>query len=111
MLNDKILDNIISGNDPLDNICNKEFVINVLKFGAYLSIVNNKRINASVLFMSILENSKLRDIFMEITGAETVRHALLQIMEIYPVLVKSKNTKRIFEKSKGKNDRDRKNNL
>jgi len=105
MLNDKILDNFVNYNDPLDNICNKEFVINVMKFGAYLSIINNKRINASVLFISILENSKLRDIFMEITGAENVRDSLLGIMEIYPVLVKSKNTKRIFDKSKNKNDR------
>ena len=105
MLNDKILDNFVNYNDPLDNICNKEFILNVMKFGSYLSIINNKRINASVLFISILENSKLRDIFMEITGAENVRDALLGVMEIYPVLVKSKNTRRIFDKSKHKNDR------
>ena len=111
MINDKILDNFISYNDPLDNICTKEFILNVNKFGSFLSIVNNKRVNSSVLFLSILENSKLRDTFLEITGSETEMEAILGLLEMYPVLIKSKNTKRIFEKSKYKNDRTGKENL
>jgi len=100
MLNDKILDNFISNNDPLDNICTKEFVENVLKFGAYLSMINNKRVNSSVLFLTILENYRLRDIFVDITGAESERDAFLGVLKLYPVLIKSKNTRKLFEKSK-----------
>ena len=100
MLNDKILDNFISNNDPLDSICTKEFVENVLKFGAYLSMINNKRINSSVLFLTILENYRLRDIFVDITGAESERDAFLGVLQLYPVLIKSKNTRKLFEKSK-----------
>ena len=100
MLNDKILDNFISNNDPLDSICTKECVENVLKFGAYLSMINNKRINSSVLFLTILENYRLRDIFVDITGAESERDAFLGVLQLYPVLIKSKNTRKLFEKSK-----------
>ena len=100
MLNDKILDNFISNSDPLDNICNKEFIINVLKFGSYLSMINNKRVNSSVLFLTILENCRLRDIFVEMTGAESERDAFLGVLQLYPILIKSKNTKKLFEKSK-----------
>ena len=100
MLNDKILENFISNSDPLDNICGKEFIINVLKFGSYLSMINNRRVNSSVLFLTILENYRLRDIFVEMTGAESERDAFLGVLKLYPILIKSKNTKKLFEKSK-----------
>jgi len=99
MLNNKTLDNFGSFNDPLNSICSKEFVLNVLRFGSFLTIINNKRINSSVLFLSILENEKLRNCFIEITGAENPKDALLGLLEMYPSLVKSKNTKRVFKKS------------
>jgi hypothetical protein len=99
MFNEKILDDFIGRSDPLSQICTKEYVNGVLKFGSYLSIIKNKKINPNGLFVSILENRHLRDIFTEITHSENIQEALLGLLQLYPSLVKSKNTKRIFKKS------------
>jgi hypothetical protein len=99
MFNEKILDDFISRNDPLSQICTKEYILGVFKFGAFLSIIKNKKINPSGLFTSILENKDLRDIFIHVTHSENMNEALLGLLQLYPSLLKSKNTKRLFKKS------------
>jgi hypothetical protein len=99
MLNEKTLDNFIFQNNSLEQICTREYVSGVLAFGAYLSILNNKRINPSTLFTSVLENLELRELFIIITGAENTKEALLGLLQLYPALIKSKNTKKLFKKS------------
>jgi hypothetical protein len=99
MFNEKILDDFISRNDPLSQVCTKEYILGVFKFGSFLSIIKNKKINPSGLFTSILENRDLRDIFIHVTHSENVNEALLGLLQLYPSLLKSKNTKRLFKKS------------
>jgi hypothetical protein len=99
MFNEKILDNFISQSDPLSQICTKEYIEGVFKFGSFLSIIRNKKINPNGLFVSILENKHLREIFIEVTHSENMHEAMLGLLQLYPTLVKSKNTKRIFKKS------------
>ena len=99
MFNEKILDDFLSCNDPLRSICSKEYILNVYKFGSYLSIINNKKLNASALFVQILQDKKLRDLFVEVTESENMKVALLGLLQLYPILLKSKNTKRLFKKS------------
>jgi len=99
MFNGKILENFISKNDPLSCVCTKEYIMGVFKFGSYLSILKNKKINPSVLFASILENKDLREIFIYVTYSENINEALLGLLQLYPSLLKSKNTKRLFKKS------------
>jgi hypothetical protein len=112
MFNEKILEEFISRNDPLCQICTKEYILGVLQFGSFLSMVHNKRLNPSAIFCSILEDKNLRDIFVEITHSDNVKEALLGILQLYPPLLKSKNTKRLFKKSiTQKSDRTRKKNI
>jgi hypothetical protein len=99
MFNGKILENFIGKNDPLTCVCTKEYIMGVFKFGSYLSILKNKKINPSVLFASILENKDLREIFIYVTYSENINEALLGLLQLYPSLLKSKNTKRLFKKS------------
>lgn len=99
MFNEKILGDFISQNDPISQICTKEYILGVFKFGSYLSIIKNKKINPSGLFTSVLENKDLRDIFIDITHSENMTEALLGLLHLYPSLLKSKNTKRLFKKS------------
>jgi hypothetical protein len=99
MFNEKILDNFISRNDPLCQICTKEYILGVFKFGSFLSIIKNKKINPSTLFTSILESKDLREIFIYVTHSENINEALLNLLQLYPSLLKSKNTKRLFKKS------------
>jgi hypothetical protein len=99
MFNGKILEDFLSHNNPLCQICTKEYILGVLKFGSFLSILKNKKINPSGLFTSILENKELREIFILMTNSENINEALLGLLQLYPSLLKSKNTKRLFKKS------------
>jgi len=99
MFNEKILENFIGQSDPLSQICTKEYIEGVFKFGSYLSIMRNKKINPNGLFVAILENRHLRDLFVIVTHSENMQEALLGLLQLYPSLLKSKNTKRIFKKS------------
>ena len=99
MFNEKILDNFISISDPLSQICTKEYIEGVFIFGSFLSMIKNKKINPNGLFVAILENKHLREIFIEVTHSENIHEAMLGLLQLYPTLVKSKNTKRIFKKS------------
>jgi hypothetical protein len=99
MFNEKVLNDFNSQNDPLKQICSKEYILNVLRFGSFLSILHNKRLNPSAVFTSILENREIRDIFIQVTQTENIKEALLGLLQLYPALLKSKNTKRLFKKS------------
>jgi hypothetical protein len=99
MFNEKVLNSCVVQGDPIKQICTKEYIHNVYKFGSYLSIVNNKKINPTALFIQILQNKKLRDCFVKVTEAENEYAALLGLLQLYPILLKSKNTKRLFKKS------------
>jgi len=99
MFNEKILENFIGQSDPLSQICTKEYIEGVFKFGSYLSIMRNKKINPNGLFVAILENRHLRDLFVIVTHSENMQEALLGLLQLYPSLLKSKNTKRLFKKS------------
>jgi hypothetical protein len=99
MFNKQILEDFISKNDPLAQICTKEYILGVFKFGSYLSILHDKRLNPSAIFVSVLENKELRDLFVKITHSENMMEALLGLLQLYPPLLKSKNTKRLFKKS------------
>jgi hypothetical protein len=99
MLNKNVLETYINQNDPLHRLYTKEYIQGMFKFGAYLTIINNKKINPAALFTSILENYELRELFVLTTCSENVKDALLQLLHFYPPLLKSKNTKRLFKKS------------
>lgn len=99
MLNEHTLENFVFQNNSLEQICSREYVNGVLVFGSFLSILNSKRINPSTLFNSILENLELRELFIEVTGSENTKDALLGLLQLYPALIKSKNTKKLFKKS------------
>jgi hypothetical protein len=99
MFNERILNDFNSRNNPLSQICTKEYILGVFKFGSFLSILYNKKINPSALFVCVLENKEVRDLFVEITHSDSVHEALLGLLQLYPPLLKSKNTKRLFKKS------------
>jgi len=99
MFNKKVLEDFLSRNDPLKQICTKEYILGVLMFGSFLSIVHNKKLNPSAIFVLILENKDLRELFVHVTHTDTAKEALLGLLQLYPPLLKSKNTKRLFKKS------------
>lgn len=113
MLNERTLQKYMFQGNPLEQMCSKEYIEGVLMFGSFLSILNNKKINASGLFTSILQDLEMREIFIFMTGSQNTHDALLGLLQLYPNLIKSKNTKKLFNSSfkKKKNDRTRKTDL
>jgi hypothetical protein len=115
MVSEKSLQKMLFQGDPLERVCAKEFIDGVLLFGSFLSILNNKRINPAALFTSILQNYEMRELFIHATGSKNTYQALFGILKLYPNLVKSKNTKKLFNSSLKKtsklNDRISKKNL
>ena len=99
MLNEKTLQKYIFQSNPLELICTKEYIKGVLLFGSFVSMVFNKKINASALFTSILQDKDLREAFIQITGSQDTHEALLGLLQLYPNLIKSKNTKKLFTSS------------
>ena len=64
MLNEKTLQKYIFQSNPLELICTKEYIKGVLLFGSFVSMIFNKKINASGLFTAILQDKELREAFI-----------------------------------------------
>lgn len=99
--------------NPVEQVCTKEFIHGVFMFGSFLSMVYNKKVNPTLLFTQVLQNYEARELFIHITGSQDVYSSLLGLLHLYPVLIKSKNTKKLFNTSLKKqcNDRSRKKNI
>lgn len=82
-----------SQSTPLDQINTKEFSQSVLKVGSIISMLENKKLNPTNLFLYLLENKNYQQIFVEITACKNFKEALRSLLLLYPSLVKSKLTK------------------
>jgi hypothetical protein len=87
---------------PLDQIYSREFVEGLLKCGSLISIIENKKLNTTMLFSLLLENPNYQDFFTEITSSENFKEAILSLLYIFPALVKSKITKSVIRKLNAK---------
>jgi hypothetical protein len=91
-----------STGSPTEQIHSKDFIEGTLKAGSLISILENKKINATSLFTLILENKHYQDFFIEITSSDSLKEALMSLLYLYPSLVKSKITKSSIRKINGK---------
>lgn len=105
MLQNFILDLENSNATPLEQIHSKEFIEGVLKCGSFISMLENKKINTTMLFSLILENKDYQEFFVEITASESLREALLSLLYLHPSLVKSKITKSVVRKISNANSK------
>jgi hypothetical protein len=99
------LDNSNSG--PADRIKTREFADGVMKAGSLISMLENKKLNITALFVLLLESTKYQDFFTEITSSDTFKQAILSLLQLHPTLVKSKFTKAIVRKANAKKQPDR----
>ena len=87
----------INNNDPIYQITEKEFNVCLLKFGSFMSILKNKRINQTMLLTELLESEAHRDCFKRLSGIDTTNILLYNIIIRFPVLYKSKIIKNKIE--------------
>jgi hypothetical protein len=93
-------------NSPISILTEKELQIFLLKFGALLYLLNNKNINPTFLFLSVVKSDALQEIFQELSGVPTLVEILKYLLISYPNLIKSKiikeNTIKILKNKKQK---------
>jgi hypothetical protein len=78
---------------PREELCSKEFWEAVMKFGSFVSMLENKKVNTTTLFSLLIENKNYQNIFVELTSCTNFREAIEMLLYLYPSLVKSKVTK------------------
>ena len=93
-----------SNASPLDQIHSKEFAEGLMKAGSLISMLENKKINVTGLFSLLIEKFDYRDFFTEITASENFREAILSLLYLNPILVKSKITKSVIRKLNAKSN-------
>lgn len=92
-MHDKSIQAVVNLNDPIHQIKNKEFNVSLLKFGSFVSVIMNKRLSQTFILIQLLENEELREIFKEICEIDNFQTLLLNFLECYPPLCKSKIVK------------------
>ena len=101
---DKQLDALIQYNDPIHQIEAKEFNLNLIKFGSFVSIIQNKKLSQTFVLLQLFKDKQLREIFREMCEVDSFQKLLTQFLECYPVLAKSKIVKseitRLFKNKK-----------
>lgn len=83
---------------PYNEIQFREFVEGVLKAGALISMLENKKINMTTLFCLLLERPDYQNFFTEITSSSSFKEAIMSMLYLNPSLVKSKITKSLIRK-------------
>jgi len=91
-----------SNSKPYDHLISKEYIEGVMKAGALFSMLENKKINTTMLFSLLLDKPDYQAFFVEITSSEDFKEALMYLLYLNPSLVKSKITKSYIRKYNGK---------
>ena len=87
--NNKIVQSINLTN-PVYQLNTKEFDEALLSFGSFLSIINNKRINQTMLLVALLEQKEVIESFKLLSGVDKPQILLYNLIMRFPVLCKSK---------------------
>lgn len=83
---------------PADRLEMYEFVAGLLKAGSFISMIENKKLNPTNLFLIVLEKKDYQDFFVEITACSSLKESLFKMLQLHPSLVKSKFTKSYVRK-------------
>ena len=89
-LENKPIINKIHETDPIHKMNEKEFNLSLLKFGSFISIIKNKRINQTMLLIEIIENMDARLVFMGISDIDNLQYLVYNLIIRFPILCKSK---------------------
>jgi transcription elongation factor GreA-like protein len=91
-------------NIPFDNIQDEEFQKSFYSFCTFVSLMHDKKMNFATIFLKILENKALRDIFVSIIDEENDFNAIKKYVITEPSITKSKYVTKFLNKFDGLND-------
>lgn len=76
--------------DHVHTITDRELDLIILKMGALLSILQNKKTNQAKLLITLVQDKRFRKCFMEIADIDNFQYLVRCLMEKYPTLCESK---------------------
>tara|TARA_R110001592_G_scaffold295733_1_gene566032 strand:+ start:2314 stop:2598 length:285 start_codon:yes stop_codon:yes gene_type:complete len=85
---------------PTQNIENAEFQHAFLSFCTLVSLLNGKKMNYPTVFLKILENKKLREIYMQHINEDSEFVAISKFIQAEPSITKSKYITKYLNKLK-----------
>lgn len=91
-------------NIPYDDIQTNEFEKSFYSFCTFVALMHDKKMNFATVFLKILENKALRDIFISIIEEENEFTAIKKYIETEPSVAKSKYVTKFLNKFNGFDD-------
>ena len=85
---------------PAQNIEGTEFEHAFYSFCTFVSLLNGKKMNFPTVFLKILENKKIREIYLEHIHEESEFVAISKFIEAEPSITKSKYVTKYLNKLK-----------
>ena len=89
---------------PYEGMQEREFNKSFYSFCTFVSLMYDKKMNFATVFLKILENKALRDIFVNIIEEESEFTAIKKYIETEPSVTKSKYVTKFLNKFNGLND-------
>tara|TARA_A100001515_G_scaffold58130_2_gene45911 strand:- start:3182 stop:3466 length:285 start_codon:yes stop_codon:yes gene_type:complete len=86
---------------PAQNIESNEFDHAFLTFCTFVSLLHGKKMNYPTVFLKILENKRLREIYMNLINEDNEFGAISKFIETEPSITKSKYITKYLNKQKG----------
>jgi len=94
----------MKNNSPYQDIQTAEFEKSFYSFCTFVSLVHDKKMNFATVFLKILENKALRDIFISIIEEENDFTAIRKYIQTEPSVTKSKYVTKFLNKFDGFDD-------
>ena len=76
--------------DHVHTITDRELDMIILKMGALLSIIQNKKTNQAKMLIMLVKNERFRKCFLRIAELDSFEQLVRCLMEKYPTLCESK---------------------
>lgn len=85
--------------NPIQSLYREDLEHKFYSFCSYVAMSNNKKMNVASIFIELLENNILLDIFMKLCDHNTKYDAVRSFLTLEPSLQKSKYIKRYINKN------------
>jgi hypothetical protein len=79
--------------DPFEQLYNDEFSHMFLSFCTLICLINNKKMNLANIFILLMKDKKVRNLYKQLTEIENDYDALQSFLQYDPTLYKSKYIK------------------
>jgi hypothetical protein len=94
----------MKNNTPYQDIQTAEFEKSFYSFCTFVALLHDKKMNFATVFLKILDNKALRDIFISIIEEENDFTAIKKYIQTEPSVTKSKYVTKFLNKFDGFND-------